>query len=435
MRVSVMSGPKTSRYTLTAEQRRIIMEQRRIQLETELLQKKISEVHSNISRRISVLDSQLEEMESVLKEVGEDFELFDNLKSLRNQAMEIAVESNCVVKQTNLEVLRKTSGKLQRIYVKLQDESNRVFSVYSKKEEEYRASIEKTIDDGFETSFFDLGIQKEEQDNGCRDKVENTLEKILVMHLSDDLKRKYEQIEKKVSEIDDVDFLTNYYSVTIQPFMKECLDSDRLYQQIGEEFELLKETYVLLCEKAAIKPEDISYSYSGIEILKSKINELEELALQQEEEIYINECIDETMREMGYDLIGERHIRKKNGSKFTKELYLFEEGTAVNVTYASNGQITMELGGIDETDRIPTKEECIQLTQNMRNFCDDYYEIEKRLRKKGVITKRISILPAEEQFAQIINVSDYEMNTEVSSFEVRSSRRKNATNKVLHKEV
>ena len=100
------------------------------------------------------------------------------------------------------------------------------------------------------------------------------------MHLSDDLKRKYEQIEQKVSEIDDVDFLTNYYAVTIQPFMKECLESDRLYQQIGEEFELLKETYVLLCEKAAIQPEDISYSYSGIEILKSKINELEEQALQ-----------------------------------------------------------------------------------------------------------------------------------------------------------
>ena len=77
----------------------------------------------------------------------------------------------------------------------------------------------------------------------------------------------------------------------------------------------------------------------------------------------------------------------------------------------------------------------IAFQQNMRNFCDDYYEIEKHLRKKGVITKRISILPAEEQFAQIINVADYEMNKEVSSFEVRSNRRKNATNKVLHKEV
>lgn len=435
MRVSVMSGPKTSRYTLTAEQRRIIMEQRRIQLEIELLQRKITEVHNNISRRISVLDSQLDEMESVLREVGENSELLDNLKSLRNQAMEIAIESNSVVKQTNLETLRKTSSKLQQIYVKLQDESNRVFSEYSKKEKEFRESIEKTIDDGFETSFFDLGSQKEEQDNGCRDKVENTLEKIALMYLSDDLKRKFEQIQKKVSEIDDVDFLTNYYAVTIQPFMKECLEFDKLYQQIGEEFERLKETYVLLCEKAAIKPEDISYSHSGIEILKRKINELEEQTLQQEEEIYINESIDETMREMGYDLIGERHIQKKNGSKFTKELYLFEEGTAVNVTYASNGQITMELGGIDETDRIPTKEECIQLTQNMRSFCDDYYEIEKRLRKKGVITKRIAIFPAEEQFAQIINVSDYELNKEVSSFEVRSSRRKNATNKVLHKEV
>ena len=62
----------------------------------------------------------------------------------------------------------------------------------------------------------------------------------------------------------------------------------------------------------------------------------------------------------------------------------------------------------------------------MRTFCDDYYEIEKRLRKKGIITERISILPPDEQYAQIINVSDYTLSTDVAEYEAKSTKKHNA---------
>lgn len=86
----------------------------------------------------------------------------------------------------------------------------------------------------------------------------------------------------------------------------------------------------------------------------------------------------------------------------------------------------MELGGIGTDDRIPTDAESASLASDMRIFCDDYYEIEKRLRKKGIITKKISILPPEEQYAQIINVSDYTMRADVAEYEVKSTKKHNA---------
>ena len=92
------------------------------------------------------------------------------------------------------------------------------------------------------------------------------------------------------------------------------------------------------------------------------------------------------------------------------ELYTYGEGTAVNVTYSSDGKIAMELGGIDATDRLPNDHETSVLCESMEQFCDDFKEIEKRLLAKGVVlASRISMLPPSAEYAQIINTTDYNM--------------------------
>jgi hypothetical protein len=49
--------------------------------------------------------------------------------------------------------------------------------------------------------------------------------------------------------------------------------------------------------------------------------------------------------------------------------------------------------------------------------------------KKGIVTKRISILPPDAQYAQIINVSDYNMSTEVSEYEAKGTKKRTAESK------
>ena len=176
-------------------------------------------------------------------------------------------------------------------------------------------------------------------------------------------------------------------------------------------------------QKLGIAPEEIPFSVDAVAVLDARIGEMEELIRHQEEQAYISRCVDEAMQEMGYAVAGDREVVRRSGKRFRNELYLFDEGTAVNVTYSSDGQITMELGGIDTEDRIPTAAETNGLVANMRDFCDDYREIEQRLRKKGIVSRRISILPVDAQFAQIINVSDYHLSTEVSRYETKDTRR------------
>ena len=129
------------------------------------------------------------------------------------------------------------------------------------------------------------------------------------------------------------------------------------------------------------------------------------------------------MSEMGYEVLGHRNVSKKSGKKFSNDLYSFSDGTAVNITSSSDGMISMEFGGIDTVDRIPDEAERSTLAEEAGTFCEKQKEIEARLEEKGVLVgKRISVLPPDGAYAQIINISDYEMEKEPERFEVRKKK-------------
>ena len=242
-------------------------------------------------------------------------------------------------------------------------------------------------------------------------------------------------VQKKAKEIDNSEFLKNFYAVTVLPFVKECKQYDELYSLYGTTYDELICEYKMLAEEAGEVAEEIPFSEDAISKLQNEIEQLEVMLSSSAEQAYISQCIDEVMIEMGYNLIGSREVTKKSGKHFRNELYLFDEGTAVNVTTSDDGQITMELAGLDDADRIPSATESEQLCQDMQEFCTDYREIEKRLAAKGVTARRISILPPEEQYAQIINTTDYNMKTDVSHFESTRKKRQSVSNATLHKGV
>ena len=140
------------------------------------------------------------------------------------------------------------------------------------------------------------------------------------------------------------------------------------------------------------------------------------------------------MADMGYDLIGTRKVQKKSGKHYRNELFTFNEGTAVNVTFAPDGQISMELGGLAREDRIPTAEETEVLTRDMESFCDEFDEFERRMLEKGVVVgNRIALSPPAAEYAGIINVNDYEIDasTQISVMDAKEKRRRQAEKKVM----
>ena len=131
------------------------------------------------------------------------------------------------------------------------------------------------------------------------------------------------------------------------------------------------------------------------------------------------------MTEMGYELIGSREVKKRSGKRFKNELFTFNEGTAVNVTYSPDGQIAMELGGLSREDRIPTAEESSVLTADMESFCGEFAEFERRMREKGIdLGRRIALSPPSADYATIINLNDYEIDESIQVSEIAVSTKK-----------
>jgi len=119
----------------------------------------------------------------------------------------------------------------------------------------------------------------------------------------------------------------------------------------------------------------------------------------------VNELIDETIEEMGYELIGEKSNEKEDQPK--AKLYQYDENTAISVI-SVNGQFTMEVVERDNVDRAMTAEEAEQLETQMEEFCEDYEKLKERLAAKQVIHSRnVFHMPPDKAYARIVNTSAY----------------------------
>lgn len=417
-----MSGPKTSRYTLTPEQRRILEEQRRVRIERELLAKQLGDARSTIAEA----DRMIQQIEPLYAEIGADSAALTQAKALR-EAAAIALAQASSVKETDGSVrLRERNQNLRAATQKLTSTAKAAAAEYASLERTFRAELEERIADGFDAAFDMIGDSSSVSDCPTTKSIQAELDALAALSLTEEQRTKVEMIRAKFAEIEDLDFRKNFYAMTVVPFAKACRAYHAAYAAQGEEYERKCFLYASNAQMLGIAAEQVPFSSNAIAVLDAKIRETEALIRQQEEQAYISRCVDEAMKELGYTVVGDREIVRRNGKRFHNELYLFEEGTAVNVTYSDDGQITMELGGIDREDRIPTEAESVRLAADMRIFCDDYYEMERRLRKKGIITKQIVVLPPEEQYAQIINVSDYNMSVDAAEYEGKRAKKQTA---------
>ncbi|MGN0538070.1 MAG: hypothetical protein ACI4M3_08860, partial [Acutalibacteraceae bacterium] len=421
-RYLLMSGPKTSHYTLTREQRRILEEQRRIRIEREMLAKHIGDARSVIVESDRIIG----QMEPLYAEIGADTTTLTQAKTLHEAAVIALAQASSASDKDGSAQLQEINQNLRAAIRKLTSITKAVTTEYASADKAFRTELADRIDGGFDFTFDTIGDTSGVSSSPFTKNIQSELDDLAALSLTDDQKARVEAIQAKFAEIEDPDFLKNFYAMTVVPFAKECRAYHAAYAAQGEEYERKCFIYESNAKKLGIAAEYVPFSSDAIAVLDDRIKETEDAIRHQDEQAYISRCVDEAMREMGYSVVGDREVVRRNGKRFRNELYLFDEGTAVNVTYSSDGQITMELGGIGTDDRIPTEAESASLVSDMCTFCGDYYEIERRLRKKGIITKRISILPPDAQYAQIINVSDYNMNTDVAEYEAKSAKKHTA---------
>mgnify|MGYP005760404053 FL=1 len=430
-----MSGPKSSRYTLTPEQRRILAEQRAIERRKSVALESIKRNNKRLLQIGSMFTSAKDVSGELLSRCGNDGGFASKLLELENVIAPIAP----IISKTNNDdviSLESTSKEVAASLIKAEKIASELSAISAKNEIALHASLSADIDKGFSTSFADIQTLSQTTISEIKSKIRSQLiEMKNNQNLPKELVGELDATLSKVDSIDNEAFLKNYSSVTVSPLIKRCRQYLNEYEACHEEFEKLYAEYIALCDLYYYVAQEYPCCNASIEALKTEIKRIKDTVDADDEQAYISDCLDEVMEEMGYTVIGSREVTKKNGKRFRNELYTYGEGTAVNVTYSSDGKIAMELGGIDATDRLPDSHETAVLCESMENFCEDFKEIEKRLLAKGVVlADRISLLPPSAEYAQIINTADYRMTEKAETLQTKKQRRTATKRKALRKE-
>lgn len=430
-----MSGPKTSRYTLTPEQRRILAEQRKIERRKAVASEQIKRDTKRLREFLAMHTKEKQIASELTARDGQDGGFsakVNELEQLIGKTLPIATQLDA----NSVDSLEQGAKAIADCVAVAEKTAEDLAVISAENESKLRSDLLNAIDEGFNTSFADITVTEQKNEDAVK---QSALSRIILMKaspsLSPQLKEELAEVITRIEKITDAGFIKNYIAVTVTPLIKKCEEYISNYEQHHAEFESLYSEYLALCEMYYYVAQEYPCSLESIEQLKIEIARISEEAAADEEEEYIARCLDEVMEEMGYTVLGSREVKKKNGKHFRHELYTYGEGTAVDITYSSDGKIAMELGGVDTADRTPTHEESVKLCEDMESFCEDFKEIEKRLLAKGVVlADRISLLPPSQDYAQIINTSDYEMETEAKKLEVKRQRRAAAKLKAMKKE-
>ena len=219
-----------------------------------------------------------------------------------------------------------------------------------------------------------------------------------------------QKLATRLKSQDRIGDISSFTAIEVQPVIKECDRYDQLWAKQGNEYSQLRARYEALLldigeTETAVK---IPFDADAIAKLKALIAATEDRIQHRDEQEYINTALTEVMADMGYQIFGKRKTIKRNGQRTKSELYQYSDDTAVSVTYSSDGKIALELGKIDNCDRLPTDAECTDMVGQMISFCKQFPDIEERLAQKGVIIKnRVVLAPPSVNYAQIINRTEY----------------------------
>lgn len=430
-----MSGPKSSRYTLTFEQRRILAEQRAIERRKSIAAENIKRNNRRFLQFGSMFSAAKEVSGALLSRCEKDGGFADKLLELENV---IAPVKTLLADTDRHDVrsLENTSKKTAESLAEAEKIAAELSVISAQNELKLRALLSVDIGNGFDVSFADIqNVSQTMIDERTAKRRSQLIEMKNNPNLPPELVGELSSTLSQLDLIDSEAFLKNYSSVTVDPLLKRCKQYLAEYESCREEFEKLYAEYTALCDLYFYTAQAYPCCNASVQTLKSEIKRIQETVDADDEQAYISDCLDEVMEEMGYTVIGSREVAKKNGKRFRNELYTYGENTAVNVTYSSDGKIAMELGGMDVNDRLPDARETAVLCESMEQFCDDFKEIEKRLLAKGVVlAERISLLPPSAEYAQIINAADYSMNEKVQMLQAKKKRRTATKRKALRRE-
>lgn len=433
-----MSKVRENESILTPMQRRLLREENERKLRIKIEYKKLGKQRMNLLKSMLYWEEPISQLQKSISKWGTESTLIDEIEEFKSEVIQETNEAFFLTLHDSLESMHSqrriiTHLNNRMIVLKKQLQQELIHS-----QKQWKENLLNQAEAGFTFSYEELGENRGIRENKILSEIRLLLAQLNAQQLPERLSREIPRIIERAEGIEDYHFLKNFKAVTVIPYLKECRKYEQAYEMWGEEYEELSAKYLVLAQEAGEVPkgqenkahesqEDVSSEYECSEEsvihLREEVYRLEWEQQKQEEKEYISNCMKAVMEEMGYLSIGRREVQKKNGRRFINELYSLAEGVAINVTYAERGQISMEVGGLEYVDRIPDEEEGRQLSSDMEDFYRNRKKVEEELKNRGIILSSLFVLPPNAQYAQIINVEDYQLTTDIITFSERKKKR------------
>ena len=438
-----MSGPKISVYQLTGWARRVAFGQIRCEQQAIACADQITSLLRECTSYGPAIEDTLTKLRLLQKRTGEGLDRIQSIEDLCLRAEKEIDRFREDLKEHQPHMSAKypiteeayTEKKEMLAYIKhlrdcvMQLRNELDEAAYEKEED--KAAITEAIQRSIGADLVDVysfEIPDEPPDTSFDDRKKALTQQLIALaskEYPEEIINKIRNSLEALATISEEAYLSTFDAVTVKGIFRDIDAYSTLIEKQEAEFAELLARYQVLCQMAKCDSKEFAFSAQSIEILNAEIDALEQEIYRQQEQSYISECVDQVMAEMGYELIGSREVKKRSGKRFKNELFTFNEGTAVNVTYSPDGQIAMELGGLSREDRIPTDEESSVLTADMESFCGEFAEFERRMREKGIdLGRRIALSPPSADYATIINLNDYETDESIQVSEIAVSTKK-----------
>ena len=226
--------------------------------------------------------------------------------------------------------------------------------------------------------------------------------------LSDSLKESVSGILTHLENIKEIKQLRDYCLGVVSQVISECDNYLQTYDARYQEFINLVEKYENLSLILHEESKHFEFNDKSVVELKELIEQYQCLAENELEKQFIASSFNDVLVEMGYNLLGQKSKVLNKNNFYCSRVYSYENGNVANVVFSSDGQISIEIGMLDNVDREPSNTEINKQIKSMHKLCEDLPIIEEKLKAKGVLLKeRIAMQPVDEAFAQIINGNEY----------------------------
>ncbi|MBE6107395.1 MAG: hypothetical protein E7192_01985, partial [Erysipelotrichaceae bacterium] len=217
-----MSGPKSSRYTLTPEQRRILAEQRKIERRKAVATEKIRKAQKQLLQIGGMFNAEKQIASELFNRTGND----NGMTMLISELETLLTPIQPLVSRTNYEEVNSVEETANAVCACLKEAekiTSKISSIAATNEGNLKANLSEAIDQGFATSFADIKEIKTDTVASLRIEAAQRLAQISkIDFLPHDYKSEISKASIRLEEIADEIFLKNFVAVSVNPLIKQA---------------------------------------------------------------------------------------------------------------------------------------------------------------------------------------------------------------------